>query len=290
MTAKANHSTSATTCPTPLVLFGIDSRGKPKGARFGKEHASLAIKAATQLQLQVLAGNDPKIAEIAARLPVGRVHATGRTFVPFIRRDLYDQLLAAAAQRQSCAAASAAGQRSERECCRVAATGVISQAAAELAGDRRRRSGPLRKDVWRTAGTRPSSSQLDGDMFTLRWRDYPRQRRFVAPSAAARLALSGTQTERRDRQIGESLRPAQSTTNSRNKSAANGPALPKDWDEIDLNHLVLAKTEGPWANWFEAIPIERAGDGFKLRWRDYGSLPPAIRPRFDLALICPDAA
>jgi hypothetical protein len=30
-------------------------------------------------------------------LPVGRVHATGRTFVPFIRRDLYDQLLAAAA-------------------------------------------------------------------------------------------------------------------------------------------------------------------------------------------------
>jgi hypothetical protein len=52
----------------------------------------------------------------------------------------------------------------------------------------------------------------------------------------------------------------------------------------------LAKTEGPWANWFEAIPIERAGDGFKLRWRDYRNLPPVIRPRFDLALICPDAA
>ena len=72
--------------------------------------------------------------------------------------------------------------------------------------------------------------------------------------------------------------------------AADGQALPKDWDEIDVNHLVLAKTEGPWANWFEAIPIERAGDGFKLRWRDYASLPPAIRPRFDLALICPGAA
>ena len=83
-------------CPSPLVLFGIDNRGKPKGARFGKEHASLAMKAATQLQLKVLASNDPKVAEIAARLPVGRVHATGRTFVPFIRRDLYDQLAAAA--------------------------------------------------------------------------------------------------------------------------------------------------------------------------------------------------
>src|SRR5436190_19972634 len=96
MTVKAKDSTLAMRCPSPLVLFGIDNRGKPKGARFGKEHASLAMKAATQLQLKVLASNDPKVAEIAARLPVGRVHRTGRTFVPFIRRDLYDQLLAAA--------------------------------------------------------------------------------------------------------------------------------------------------------------------------------------------------
>src|SRR5262252_324916 len=96
MVANANHSTQLRSCPSPLVLFGIDSRGKPKGARFGREHASLAIKAATQLQLNVLATNDPSVAEIAARLPVGRVHATGRTFVPFIRRDLYDQLVAAA--------------------------------------------------------------------------------------------------------------------------------------------------------------------------------------------------
>ena len=28
--------TVATRCPSPLVLFGIDSRGKPKGARFRK--------------------------------------------------------------------------------------------------------------------------------------------------------------------------------------------------------------------------------------------------------------
>ena len=97
MTATAKDPTVATRCPSPLVLFGIDSRGKPKAARFGKEHASLAMKAATQLQLNVLASNDPKVAEIAARLPVGRVHATGRMFVPFIRHDLYDKLVAAAA-------------------------------------------------------------------------------------------------------------------------------------------------------------------------------------------------
>ena len=69
MTARKN-STVAIRCPSPLVLFGIDSRGKPQEARFRKEHASLALKAATQLQLNVLASNDPKVAEIAARLPL----------------------------------------------------------------------------------------------------------------------------------------------------------------------------------------------------------------------------
>ena len=78
MSEKSDQSRSTIACPTPLVLFGIDSRGKPKAARFGKQHAGLARKAATQLQLQVLAGNDPKIADLAPRLPVGRVHATGR--------------------------------------------------------------------------------------------------------------------------------------------------------------------------------------------------------------------
>ena len=96
MTANAKHATPATSSPAPVVLFGIDSHGKPKGARFGKDHADLAIKAASQLQLRVLASNDPKVAELATHLPVGRIHATGRTFVPFIRRDLYDKLVAAA--------------------------------------------------------------------------------------------------------------------------------------------------------------------------------------------------
>src|SRR5690242_6380869 len=96
MTTKANHSAKVRSCPSPLVLFGIDSRGKPKAARFGKNAAALALKAASQLELRTIAGDDPKIADIAARLPVGRVHATGKAFVPFVRRDLYDKLIAAA--------------------------------------------------------------------------------------------------------------------------------------------------------------------------------------------------
>ena len=67
---KANVSTLTSLYPAPAILFGIDSRGKPKAARFRKDHPSLAVKAAGQLQLQVLANDNSKVAEIAARLPV----------------------------------------------------------------------------------------------------------------------------------------------------------------------------------------------------------------------------
>ena len=139
-----------------MVLFGIDSRGKPKGARFGREHASLAIKAATQLQLNVLASNDPKVAEIAARLPVGRVHATGRTFVPFIRRDLYDKLVAAAPNGNPI-----------RQARRRAGSGASGRATGGSPPNLPRNwqeigLGDLvvAQEDLRTAGTRPSSSKL----------------------------------------------------------------------------------------------------------------------------------
>ena len=58
MTGKATHAESTNKDKSPVVLFGIDSRGKPKAARFGASHAGLAIKAADQLQLRVLVGSD----------------------------------------------------------------------------------------------------------------------------------------------------------------------------------------------------------------------------------------
>ena len=72
---------------------------------------------------------------------------------------------------------------------------------------------------------------------------------------------------------------------------ANDQSLPQNWDEIDINHVVLAKDDSQWGAWWEAIPVEKAGDGFKLRWREkYAANVPLItRPRLDLALLCPNA-
>ena len=265
--------------PSPLVLFGIDSRGKPKAARFGREHANLAIKAATQLQLNILASNDPRVAEIAARLPVGRVHATGRTFVPFIRRDLYEKLVAAAPNGNfgqptppaSGASSGAAGSRPPGSSPNLPRNWheisvgdlVVAQESLE--------------DGWYEAVV----IEANGDMLTLRWRDYPRERKIVRHRLRVGLRYPGPEA-------GKQTKP-QSAKHQRAADKVES-ALPADWQDIDLNKLVLAKDDGPSRSWWEATPVEKAGDTFKLRWRDYSTVPPISRDRSALALICPDAA
>jgi hypothetical protein len=284
MTAKPKEPTVALRCASPLVLFGIDTRGKPKGARFLREHASLALKAATQLQLNVLASGDPKVAELAARLPVGRVHATGRTFVPFIRRDLYDQLVAAAAN----------GDTHSLD----ASNGSSSAPSNSPPGG----SAPHLPPNWQSIGVGDlvvaNQSQEDGwydaivveqngDMVTLRWRDYPRERRVTRHRLRLALLYPGLQVT-----IGNGKPTKASGSGKHEKPAptSSGQSLPRHWDEIDINHLVLAKDDSQWGAWWEAIPVEKAGDLFKLRWRAKHAANVALitRPRLDLALICPD--
>ena len=286
MTAKASQATPATSCPAPVVLFGIDSHGKPKGARFGKDHADLAIKAAGQLQLRVLASNDPKVADLATQLPVGRIHATGRTFVPFIRRDLYEKLVAAAPNGNAHPTSPPAGGSSG-----AARSKPPSGSAPNLPktwleiglGDLVvAQEGP--EDGWYEA----TVAEVNGDMLTLRWRDYPRERKVVRHRQRLGLLYPGLKPT-------TDAAKASKATAKDHKSAATGPSadsqpLPRDWQQIDVGQLVLAKDDGPWGSWWEAVPIERAGDEFKLRWRDYSRIAPITRQRLVLALFCPDVA
>jgi hypothetical protein len=285
MTTKTKDPTVARRCPSPLVLFGIDSRGKPKAARFGKEHASLAMKAATQLQLNVLASNDPKVAEIAARLPVGRVHATGRTFVPFIRHDLYDKLVAAAANGNTPSASPPNGSSG--------ASGSTPGGAPHLPQNWREigvgdlvvtHEGP--EEGWYEAIVVEAAT----DMLTLRWRDYPRERRVVRHRLRLGLLYPRAKLTAETGKSAKALVQAKHDKAVAANRAANAQSLPKDWDDIDIGHLVLAKAESRWPAWWEAIVVENADDLFELRWRDNASAPPITRPRLDLALLCPDVA
>jgi hypothetical protein len=79
MTQKARQSHSSSKAPVhAAVLFGVDRHGKPTAARFPEGQARLAAKAAEQLHLRVLTVANPAVAELAATLPVGRIHASGK--------------------------------------------------------------------------------------------------------------------------------------------------------------------------------------------------------------------
>jgi hypothetical protein len=90
--------TKPATSPTPtkpvLVVFGLDQAGKPKAARFTGDQSEAAREAASAMQLTVFEVTAPDLEELAKKLKVGRLHARGKAFIPYIKRDLYDRLQA----------------------------------------------------------------------------------------------------------------------------------------------------------------------------------------------------
>jgi hypothetical protein len=93
MTAQANAS--LTDAPA-LVVFGRDATGKPHASSFSQSEADLATKAAELMGLRLLPVRTDTERALAAKVPRGRVFATGRAFVPFIKATLLMELQAAA--------------------------------------------------------------------------------------------------------------------------------------------------------------------------------------------------
>jgi hypothetical protein len=76
------------------VLFGADEYGKPRAARFAAEDPELLTKAAEALHLRLVEVTTPDMAALAAKLPTGRLHASGGGLVPHIKDSLYLDVLA----------------------------------------------------------------------------------------------------------------------------------------------------------------------------------------------------
>lgn len=84
--------------PTPviaLVLFGRDEAGKPHAASFLDTDIDSAKAAGEAMALKSGPVEAEAVREIAAKLPVGKLFASGKAFVPFVKAALYQELLAA---------------------------------------------------------------------------------------------------------------------------------------------------------------------------------------------------
>ena len=91
--APAKKTTPAKPPGKVYVVLGTDEYAKPRAARFSGEDPELLAKAAASMYLRLVEVTEPDVAEIAAKLPAGRLHANGKGLVPFIKGDLYNELL-----------------------------------------------------------------------------------------------------------------------------------------------------------------------------------------------------
>jgi len=150
---------------SPVIVFGLDQSGKPKAGRFADKQATVARKAARALKLAVCAISRPKLIALAPRIPVGRLHAQGKAFIPNIKQALFDELQGAIGPSPAKAAASKPGPSvstvppakppKDRES--IAAGDLVLYQEAP-------------KDGWRESVV----LERDGDSLTLRYRDCSR--------------------------------------------------------------------------------------------------------------------
>lgn len=83
---------NAKTAPAMLIL-GLDDKGRPHASRFRGAEGSAAVKAAGAMQMCAVAAEGEALGKLAMALPEGRIFASGKAFVPFVKQAVFDQLL-----------------------------------------------------------------------------------------------------------------------------------------------------------------------------------------------------
>jgi hypothetical protein len=78
------------------ILLGTDEYAKPRAARFTGEDPAMLAKAAEAMHLRFVEITEPDVAEVAALLPVGRLHANGKGLVPYVKGEVYTELMCTA--------------------------------------------------------------------------------------------------------------------------------------------------------------------------------------------------
>jgi hypothetical protein len=148
-----------------IVVFGLDEDRKPRAGRFTNENEALLAKAAAAVGLRLAVPMSRQHHEFVAKLPAGRLHGTGKGFVPNVRQDHYDQLVGFVGG--DLGPISAALPKSWDD---VAAGHVV------IAQD-------TVADGWWPAVV----TKRHDDKLALKWRDYPGQLEFVRPTTAVAL-------------------------------------------------------------------------------------------------------
>jgi hypothetical protein len=94
-TAPATTSlppTPAITLPAPVIILGRDDNGRPHASFFPATDTRAAEKAAELMGMAALKVEGDELRAFLGRLPQGKLFESGKAFVPFVKRSVYDQL------------------------------------------------------------------------------------------------------------------------------------------------------------------------------------------------------
>ncbi|MCG2633069.1 hypothetical protein L6654_41705 [Bradyrhizobium sp. WYCCWR 13023] len=281
--AKLKTSKAKTSSIPAVIVFGLDATGKPKAGRFPGKDGSVAKKAARALKLTFCNVNRPKLIEIATRIPVGRLHAQGKAFLPSIPRSLYDEL--ASATTPSIAAAKASPRVSIRSVPKGRPKVFVVLGFDE---DRKPRGARFHD---------PNEDQLIKRAADLKL--YVFELRSAELISLAKSLPIGSQAttgalavpEIKQDVYSEVIVEIADDEDAVPRGETDGPlprlkGAPNTWDDIQVGHPVVAEVS-PGYNWAEAIVIDRKDDQLTLRYRDYPQLPRFYRACREVALLSP---
>ena len=174
-TPRAKADTKQPAPADPLIVLGYDENDKPRAARFLASDAELVTKAARLMDLKVYQATNEDLAALAKKLPEGRLYGNGRGFVPNIRQSLYSQMIVALAVEPQAAVGK------EQDDLPVA-TGLPRSWDEIAPGHLVIAQEGLEYGWWEAIVI-----GRNGDMFTLRFRDYPKLPKFVRHRSAIAL-------------------------------------------------------------------------------------------------------
>ena len=165
MAKKAVKPKAKQPAPKTLIMFGLDKDRKPHAARFSGENEALLAKAAGSMGMRLAVPSTKKHFEIANKLPLGKIHATGSGLVPIVDQQLYDQIGSLVGGDTGVITASLPKSATQLAPGHL----VIAQATVE--------------DGWWPAVVLKRSN----DAVTLKWRDFPGEPEIIRPIGALAL-------------------------------------------------------------------------------------------------------
>jgi hypothetical protein len=174
--ASSNAANSA-----PLIVLGYDDQHKPHGARFQGADVKLVTEAAKAMGLNVYEAATEDLAALAKKLPTGRLYSNGKGFVPNIRQNLYSAFISTLAQTPQAALA-----KDDEAPLPEVASGLPTRWDEIAPGHLVIAQEALEFGWWEAIVL-----DRDGDMLSLRFRDYPKLPKFARHRSAVALISTG---------------------------------------------------------------------------------------------------